>query len=93
MNLEEQLQAAGFGPLVRFLAAELTLMTTKGQFAVFHPRQCLWVKDNRLCLGHPIGMAITFARSEVLSVSGGASIEPSFVGYGGHGLFQRVLED
>jgi hypothetical protein len=86
--LDQQLEASAFKPLIRFLGAELTLHTTKGTFALFYPRQCLSVENDRLVLGHPCELGLAFERSEILHVSGGVSVLP----YPnlGHRLYQRL---
>lgn len=91
MTLEEQLADSDFRFLIRHLGAELTLITSKGSFALFHPRQCLRIEDRRLVLGHPCEQGISFTRNEILGVTGGVSILP-YAGPG-HRLFQRVLPD
>jgi len=88
MNLEQQLAEAGFKALLPFLAAELTLHTSKGVYAVFRPRSCLRVENGKLILGHPCSPGWAFERSELIAVSGGVSVSP-YPGPG-HRLFQKV---
>ena len=85
-SLEKELAADGYRKLIGFLGAELTLYTTHGTFAVFWPRSCLRFEAGRLVLAHPCSAGISFARSEVLGVSGGVSVSP----YTDKELFQRV---
>lgn len=90
MTLEEQLRAFGLPYLAQLLGAELTILTKRGTYAVFWPRQCLRVENGRLVLAHPCEKGLSFLREEIIALHSGVSILP-YPGPG-HRLYQRVVE-
>jgi hypothetical protein len=59
----------------------MTLSTRFGEYAVFAPRACLRIENNRLVIVHPCEAArLVLERSDVLRISRGVSIMPEDLG-------------